>query len=118
MEMTGSPVYCSAKPATSCLRKGRPRLRQCSLTPAALMVMMMMANIMERLFERVRPIPVTEFWVWEGSDSGNGYGKVSIGGREGMVHRVVYDMLVGPTPPDRVLSLLCPVGRGCNPDHL
>src|SRR3546814_10434391 len=82
------------------------------------MVMMMMANIMERLFERVMPIPVTGCWIWEGSDSGNGYGKVSIGGRDCMFHRVVYELLVGPIPPDRVLDHRCRVRRCCNPDHL
>src|SRR3546814_14021584 len=90
----------------------------CSLTPAALMVMMMMANIMERLFERVMPIPVTGCWIWEGSDSGNGYGKVSIGGRECMVHRIVYELLVGPIPPVRVLRYRFRVGRCGNQDTL
>src|SRR3546814_20921345 len=85
---------------------------------AALMVIMMMANRMERLFERVMPIPVTGCWIWEGSDSGNGYGKVSIGGRDCMVHRVVYELLVGPIPRDRVLDPRGRVRRCCNPDHL
>jgi hypothetical protein len=66
------------------------------------------------------PEPNTGCWLWLGSDSGNGYGKVSIDGKDMMVHRVVYELLVGPIPDGLVLDHIprCRCRRCCNPDHL
>lgn len=75
-------------------------------------------DLFERLFSRCMPIPFSGCWVWIGSDSGNGYGKVSISGRMRMVHRVMYECLVGVIPDGLVLDHRCRVRSCCNPDHL
>jgi hypothetical protein len=56
-------------------------------------------------------------WEWTGRTD-QGYGRVSIGGRQLRAHRVVYERLVGRVPDGLVLDHLCR-NRGCvNPDHL
>lgn len=56
-------------------------------------------------------------WLWtRGTD--NGYGRVWIDGRAQFMHRVVYELLVGPIPSGMTLDHLCRVLLCCNPDHL
>jgi HNH endonuclease len=74
----------------------------------------------ERVFEKVEP---TLFcWVWHGAIcKKTGYGKVGLGRRSdgvGLVHRVVYELLVGPVPDGLDLDHLCRNRACCNPDHL
>jgi len=53
-------------------------------------------------------------WLWLGRIAENGYGRYS--GK--LAHRMMYELIVGPIPPDFDLDHLCRV-RGCvNPDHL
>jgi hypothetical protein len=64
-------------------------------------------------------------WLWTGSLDTNGYAQIGIGSprpRHVLVHRLVYEMLVGPIPDgmelDHVRSRGC-VHRNCvNPGHL
>jgi hypothetical protein len=56
-------------------------------------------------------------WLWTGALSG-GYGSVRWGGQVRGVHRVVWELLVGPIPPGLTLDHLCRVRQCCNPDHL
>jgi hypothetical protein len=73
----------------------------------------------ERVFEKVEP---TLFcWTWHGAISEAGYGVVGLGRRgegNGLVHRVVYELLVGPIPPGMDLDHLCRNRWCCNPGHL
>lgn len=74
----------------------------------------------DRVFEKV---DVTLFcWEWKGAICpGTGYGHVGLGRRTdgvGVVHRVVYELLVGPIPPGMDLDHLCRNRACCNPDHL
>lgn len=59
-------------------------------------------------------------WEWTGAKV-NGYGRISVGGREGnarVAHRVIYELTVGPVPAGMDLDHLC-INPGCvNPDHL
>lgn len=65
------------------------------------------------------PEPNTGCWLYVGIwDSANGYGKISWNGRHMMLHRVVYELIVGPIPDGRVLDHKCRVRACCNPDHL
>ena len=57
-------------------------------------------------------------WVWEGSDSGNGYGRISVAGRTRAVHILVYEIYIGPVPEGLVLDHDCRNRLCCNPEHL
>lgn len=56
-------------------------------------------------------------WLWTGGIDSSGYGKIRIGRRQRGVHRVAYELLVGPIPKP-MLDHLCRVRRCCNPEHL
>lgn len=57
-------------------------------------------------------------WVWTGRLNRNGYGRVWWQGREPVVHRVVWELLIGPIPKGLVLDHLCRNRACCNPGHL
>lgn len=57
-------------------------------------------------------------WIWTGARLANGYGVVKHEKRNQVVHRVVYNMLVGPVPAGLELDHLCNVKGCCNPAHL
>ena len=56
-------------------------------------------------------------WLWTGRLH-DGYGYISVGPRQRRAHRLVYELLVGPVPPDLDLDHLCRIRRCVNPDHL
>lgn len=59
--------------------------------------------------------------VWVGSKYGNGYGKISVGGRSGvtaLAHRLAYELEVGPVPAGLDLDHLCRVRSCVNPGRL
>jgi hypothetical protein len=57
-------------------------------------------------------------WLWTGSMGTGGYGRVLIRGQWWQVHRMVYELLVGPAPIDCVIHHACRNKRCCNPAHL
>jgi hypothetical protein len=56
-------------------------------------------------------------WLWLGALC-DGYGMVSIGGKDRKPHRLVYEALVGPVPDGHVLDHLCRNRACCNPMHI
>lgn len=74
--------------------------------------------------ERIWPkVAKTEgCWEWAGAKNDKGYGviRVQIGSRTRIlrVHRVVYEMLVGPIAPGLTLDHLCRNRKCCNPADL
>lgn len=68
--------------------------------------------------DRLIAIPECGCWVWLGELNRNGYGRVSVRGRKMMVHREVYERLVGPIPEGLVLDHKCRVRCCANPYHL
>lgn len=78
---------------------------------------------------RVKPLPERLFpridatgpcWLWTGATNRSGYGVINAGRRIGpvVVHRAVWELLVGPIPAGLELDHLCRVRACCNPDHL
>jgi hypothetical protein len=69
----------------------------------------------ERLWSRVTKTETC--WLWMGNTSW-GYGGISVEGKHKKVHRVSYEILVGPIPEGLVLDHLCRVKSCVNPEHL
>lgn len=57
-------------------------------------------------------------WLWTGTRTAGGYGKVSVNGRATPVHRWVYEEMVAPIPAGLDLDHLCRVRACVNPAHL
>lgn len=60
----------------------------------------------------------TACWQWLLGQNGVGYGKVRFHGRDYLVHRLIYEVLVGPIPDGYHLHHLCHNTLCCNPEHL
>jgi len=75
----------------------------------------------ERIQPRLVVDPETGCWRWPGWNNGLGYGKIQVGGRKGRglyVHRIAYELFVGPIPEGMDLDHLCRVRDCARPDHL
>ncbi len=73
-------------------------------------------NRPDDIFQRVEKTETC--WLWKGSRNTYGYGQVRVDGRLRVVHRVVYEILVGPIPPDHEVDHLCFIRNCVNPAHL
>lgn len=72
-----------------------------------------------RFWKRVEKQDTQPFcWTWKGCLSTKGYAQVRINNRLWTVHRLAYEMLVGPIPPGLVVDHLCRNRACCNPVHL
>jgi hypothetical protein len=56
-------------------------------------------------------------WTWNGYHDPNGYGRYQRPGTQ-LVHRIIYEELVGEVPEGLVLDHLCRNPGCCNPKHL
>lgn len=71
----------------------------------------------KRLNERIAELP-NGCWEWTGKRQPNGYARISVNGRQQLVHRVMYERIVGPIPEGLVIDHLCR-NRACvRPGHL
>lgn len=59
-----------------------------------------------------------ECWLWMGSRSAAGYGRITIAQRQYFTHRLAYEVLVGPIPEGLEIDHLCRVTACLNPEHL
>lgn len=57
-------------------------------------------------------------WLWRASLNNWGYGKFRWNNRDGVAHRVAYEVLVGPIPTGRQIDHLCRTPKCVRPDHL
>ena len=81
----------------------------------------MLSLLPESIRNKIYPEPNTGCWIWGGALSGkngNQYGNVRFNGKSRRVHRVVYELLVGPIPDGLDLDHLCRMGVCSNPQHL
>lgn len=82
-----------------------------------------MGNVPARLWSRVdRSGGPHTCWLWLGRTNAKGYGRITVNGQGRFVHRVAYELLVGPIPDglqiDHVKASGC-TNRNCvNPEHL
>lgn len=75
-------------------------------------------TLRERVLSRLMICP-DGCLVWTGHCDDKGYGRVQAGtGRPQKVHRVTYQMFVGPIPAGLELDHLCRVKRCGSPAHL
>lgn len=76
-------------------------------------------DVLERIMRKVAKQD-DGCWIFTGHLNNKGYGQVNLGQHEGraLVHRVVYERLVGPIPDGLVPDHLCRVPACCNPAHL
>lgn len=75
--------------------------------------------ISERLWAKVDKTDTC--WLWMGTRNGVGYGLISAGKageQPRLVHRVAYELLVGPIPKGMQLDHLCRIRHCVHPEHL
>lgn len=69
-------------------------------------------------------VVIGECWIWTGFCNPRGYGTIHFVGADGgpkttrLIHRAVYELLVGPIPEGLTLDHLCRVRNCINPAHL
>lgn len=73
-------------------------------------------NLAERLWTRVTFDPAG-CWEWQGGCTDRGYGTI-YAERTRYVHRVAYEIFVGPLVPGLTIDHLCRNRSCCNPAHL
>lgn len=76
-----------------------------------------MTNL-ERLLDKVMPVPECGCWLWLGSTNGNGYGNFSYQGRTRNAHRVSYELHYGSIPEGMEIDHKCRMRCCVNPAHL
>ncbi len=77
-----------------------------------------MANLPDRIADKIAPEPNTGCWLWTGAVGAGGYANVFVGGRYLNAHRVVYEALVSPIPNGLQIDHRCGVRSCVNPAHL
>jgi len=84
----------------------------------------MLPSLPERIASRLRVDTIAGCWLWQGSLSPAGYGRIQMGRRgpsghssPDYVHRIVYELLRGTIPEGLVIDHLCRVPSCCNPAH-
>jgi hypothetical protein len=74
-------------------------------------------SLRTRLFTRVDRLD-DGCWQWLGNVDRLGYGRCLVRGRTTLVHRVVYELIVGPIPQGREIDHTCRKRSCVNPGHL
>ena len=77
-----------------------------------------MAALRDRIKARTVVDEASGCILWEGSKNEHGYGLLSVGGRKQRVHRLAYELEIGPIPQDRVIDHLCRMRACVNTAHL
>ena len=81
--------------------------------------MILDARLPHRIAVLLMPEPNSGCWLFVGMwTTGNGYGKTKWRGSDRVLHRVVYELIVGWICPGIFLDHKCRVRSCCNPSHL
>lgn len=73
-------------------------------------------TVAQRFMAKISPEPNTGCWLWLGGLCNNGYGRAFDGVRIRLAHRLAWELLVGPPPPE--FDHRCNVRCCVNPAHL
>jgi len=77
------------------------------------------APVADRILASIEPDTNGGCWLWLGRlNRENGYGAISIGGRQHAVHRASYVAFVRDIPEGLIVCHKCDVPSCVNPDHL
>lgn len=57
-------------------------------------------------------------WPWLGSVDHQGYGRLTVAGRQRRAHHLAWELCHGPVPTNHVIKRTCDNRLCCNPDHL
>lgn len=77
-----------------------------------------MKTLEDRFWSRVQRGAIDECWEWLGAIDTTGYGRIGVGRRVLGVHRIAYEIQVGPIPEGLTIDHLC-LRRSCvNGRHL
>jgi HNH endonuclease len=72
----------------------------------------------DRLLAKCKIDPVTKCWIWQGSPTRTGYGRISVHRRMVLVHVLSYEHFVGPVPAGCELHHSCEHRLCANSEHL
>ena len=67
-----------------------------------------------QFWSRVTASTAFQCWPWTGRTNESGYGRF----KDGMAHRVAYELINGPIPGGYVIRHRCDNPACCNPNHL
>lgn len=75
-------------------------------------------NTVEDVWRRIDQRDADECWPFIGAVNTNGYGQISLNGKQRLVHRAVFEESTGMDPGDLLVCHACDNPRCCNPAHL
>lgn len=73
-------------------------------------------RVIDRFWSKVEKTDTC--WLWLGSKHPSGYAAMSVENRSRYVHRLSYELFVGPIPEGLTIDHLCRVRNCVNPNHL
>lgn len=74
--------------------------------------------VRERLDRHSMPVPFSGCTIWTGAADKQGYGRINIGGKAKLSHRVSYELEFGEIPKGLEMDHLCRTPSCINPLHL